>query len=85
MWRTSTALAYRRCVPDEVVAERLTLISELILDRGGAPLVLGRPVLIKPGHRYWFDADNSVLVVEDSAGGLCTYPCSYRTGPDAPR
>ncbi|MEU7917577.1 hypothetical protein [Micromonospora zamorensis] len=68
----------------ETSAERLTLISEVSL-RGGAPLVLRRPVLVQPGQRYWLDEDNSALVVEDAAGGRCSSPCAYETGPDARR
>ncbi|MGW3893152.1 hypothetical protein ACWD69_31125 [Micromonospora chokoriensis] len=68
----------------ETRAERLTLISE-VSPGVGAPLVVRRPVLVQPGQRYWLDADNSALIVEDATGGRCSFPCAYETGPDAPR
>ena len=70
---------------DATVADRLTLVSEIPGAHGGAPHFLDEPVWIKAGQRYWFDYENSTLVVEDPTTGTVTYAGKYKSGPDAIR
>jgi hypothetical protein len=67
------------------VADRLTLVSEVPLPRGGSPKVLEEPVWLRPGQRYWYDDEASALIVEEPDGRRNSYPCHYERGPNAPR
>ena len=74
-----------RSMPEVIVVERLTLVSEVQPTLGGAPLFPAQPVWLRPGERYWFDEDDRTLDVEDANGEVRTCPCAYSTGPDAVR
>jgi hypothetical protein len=69
---------------DAIVADRLTLVSQ-VSSGGYAPKLLDKPVMISPGERYWYDDEKSALFVENATGGIVSYPCAYRSGPDAQR
>jgi hypothetical protein len=75
---------YALCMDDAVVADRLTLVSQVTPGGGGAKF-LDKPVMISPGQRYWYNDEKSALFVEDATGGIVSYPCAYGSGPDAPR
>jgi hypothetical protein len=72
-------------VEEATVADRLTLVSHVPLPGGCSSKVLDEPVWLKPGQRYWYDEDESALVVEDPDGERKSYSCHWESGPDAPR
>ena len=79
------AAAYSCRVSMPVVAQKLTLVSEVPRSGGGAPWVLDKPVWIRPGERYWLDEERRALVIENLAGTTQSHPCWFASGPDAPR